>query len=90
MLRRQNTEIIENLKSEVDSQSTKEEKHGQTQRPARTVLERKLPLVHEIKEEKEEIKHEVIINTPNNQLDLEIIFWGIERTQRTKKLKKQE
>lgn len=64
----------------MDSKSTKEEKLGQTPRLLKTVLKKKLSLVYGIKEEKEEIRDELIINTLNDQLYLEIIFWCIERT----------
>ena len=63
----------------MDSKSTKEENLGQTPRLLKTVLKRKLSLVYGIKEEKEEIRDELIINTLNDQLYLEIIFWCIER-----------
>ena len=63
----------------MDSKSIKEEKLGQTPRLLKTVLKKKMSLVYGIKEEKEEIRDELIINTLNDQLYLKIIFWCIER-----------
>ena len=64
--------IIEDLKSEVDSLSTKIEKLEKLQDQQEQYSRRNCLLVHRIVEEKEEITDEVIINTLNEKLDLDI------------------
>ena len=63
--------IIEDLKSEVDSLSTKIEKLEKLQDQQEQYSRRNCLLVHGIAEEKEEKTDEVIINTLNEKLDLE-------------------
>ena len=81
--------IIEDIKSEVDSLSTKIEKleklqdHQQEQNSRRNSL-----LVHGTAEEKEETTDEVIINALNEKLDLDITLRDTERTNRIGKPKK--
>ena len=82
--------IIQDLKSEVDSLSTKVEKleelqYQQEQYSRRNCLlvpwnYNSFMLVHGIAEEKEEITDEAIINTLNKKLDLEMILRDMERT----------
>ena len=62
----------EDLKLEVDSLSTKIEKLVKRQDQQEQYSRRKCLLVHGIAEEKEEITDEVIINTLNEKLDLDI------------------
>ena len=80
--------IIEDLKSEVDSLSTKIEKLEKLQDQQEQYSRRNCLLVHGIAEEKEEITDEVIINTLNEKLDLDITLWDLERTQRIRQPKK--
>ena len=82
--------IIQDLKSEVDSLSAKVEKREELQYQKEQYSRRNcllvpwnynsFMLVHGIAEEKEKITDEVIINTLNKKLDLEIILRDIERT----------
>ena len=71
--------IIEDLKSEVDSLSTKIEKLEKLQDQQEQYSRRNCLLVHGIAEQKEEITDEVIINTLNGKLDLEIKLRDIDR-----------
>ena len=71
--------IIEDLKSEVDSLSTKIEKVERHQDQQKQYSRRNYLLVLGIAEEKEEITDEVIINTLNEILDLEMKLRYIER-----------
>ena len=80
--------IIEDLKSEVDSLSTKIEKLEKLQDQQEQYSRRNCLLIHGIAEEKEEITDEVIINTLNEKLDLDISLRDIERTHRIGELKK--
>ena len=64
--------IIQDLKSEVDSLSTKVEKLEKLQDQQEQYSRRNCLLVHEIAEEEEEITDEVLINTVNEKLDLQI------------------
>ena len=80
--------IIEDLKSEVDSLSTKIEKLEKLQDQQEQYSRRNCLLVHGIAEEKEEITDEVIINTLNEKLDLDITLCDIERMHRIGELKK--
>ena len=72
--------ITEDLKSEVDGLSTKIEKLEKLQDQQEQYSRRNCLLVHGIAAEKEEIKDEVIINTLNEKLDLDITLREIERT----------
>ena len=74
--------IIEDLKSEVDSLSTKIEKLEKLQDQQEQYSRRNCLLVHGIAEAKEEITDEVIINALNEKLDLEIKLRDIDRTHR--------
>ena len=56
----------------MDSLSTKVEKLEQLQDQQEQYSRRKCLLVHQIAEEKEEVTDEVIINTLNEKLDLQI------------------
>ena len=80
--------IIEDLKSEVDSLSTKIEKIEKLQDQQEQYSRRNCLLVHGIAEEKEEITDEVIINTLNEKLDLGIKLREIDRTHRIGESKK--
>ena len=80
--------IIEDLKSKVDSLSTKIEKLEKLQDQQEQYSRRNCLLVHGIAEEKEEITDEVIINTLNEKLDLEIKLRDIGRTHRIGEPKK--
>ena len=71
--------IIEDLKSEVDSPSTKVEKLEKLEDQQEQYSRRNCLLIHGIAEEKEEIPDEVIINTLNEKLDLEIALRDIKR-----------
>ena len=72
--------VIEDLKSEVDSLPTKIEKFEELQDQQEQYSRRNCPLVHGIAEEKEEITDEVIINTLNEKLYLEIKLQDLDRT----------
>ena len=72
----------------MDSLSTKIEKLEKLQDQQEQYSRRNSLLVHEIAEEKEEITDEVIINTLNETLDLEIKLRDINRTHRIGELKK--
>ena len=72
--------IIEDLKSEVDSLSTKIEKLEKIRGQQEQYSRMKCLLVHGIAEEKEKITDEVIINTLNEKLDLDITLRDLERT----------
>ena len=74
--------IIQDLKSEVDSLSTKVEKLEKRQDQQEQYSRRNCLLAHGIGEEKEEITDEVITNTLNEKLDLEITLQDIERMHR--------
>ena len=74
--------IIQDLKSEVDSLSTKVEKLDKLQDQQEQYSRRNSLLVHSIAEEKGEITDEVIINTLNKKLDLQITLRDIDRTHR--------
>ena len=80
--------IIEDLKSEVDSLSTKIEKLEKLQGQEEQYSRRNCLLVHVIAEEKEEITNEMIINTLNEKLDLDITLQDIKRTHRIGEHKK--
>ena len=80
--------IIEDLKSEVDSLSTKIEKLEKLQDQQEQYSRGDCLLVHGTAKEKEEITDEVIINTLNEKLDLEIKLQDIERTHRIGEPKK--
>ena len=80
--------IIEDLKSEVDSLSTKIEKLEKLQDQQEQYSRRNCLLIHRIAEEKEGIIDEGIINTLNKKLDLDITLRDIERTHRIGELKK--
>ena len=71
--------IIQDLKSEVDSLSTKIEKLEKLQDQQEQYSRRNSLLVHSIAEEKGEITDEVIINTLNEKLDLQITLRDIDR-----------
>ena len=74
------------LKSEIVSLSAKSEKLQKLQGKQEQYSGRNL--VHRIAEEKEEITDEVIINTLNDKLDLEITLRDIEKTHRIEEPKK--
>ena len=80
--------IIQDLKSEVDSLSTKVEKLEKLQDQQEQYSRRNCLLVHGIAEEKEEITDEVIINILNEKLDPEITLQYIEKTHRIGEPKK--
>ena len=80
--------IIQDLKSEVDSLSTKVEKLEKRQDQQEQYSRRNCLLAHGIGEEKEEITDEVITNTLNEKLDLEITLQDIERMHRIGELEK--
>ena len=80
--------ITEDLKSEVDSLSTKIEKVEKLQDQQEQYSRRNCLLVHRIVEEKEEITDEVIINTLNEKLDLDITLWDLERIHRIRESKR--
>ena len=80
--------ITEDLKSEVDSLSTKIEKLEKLQDQQEQYSRRNCLLVHGIAKEKEEITDEVIINTLYEKLDLDITSWDLERTHRIGERKK--
>ena len=71
MRKTEQRKIIEDIKSELDSLSTKIEKLEKLQDQQEQYSRRNCLLVHGIAEEKEEITDEVIINTLNKKLDLE-------------------
>ena len=72
--------IIEDLKSEVDSLSTTIEKLEKFQDQQEQYSGRNCLLIHGIAEQKEEITDEVIVNTLNKKLDLDITLQDIEKT----------
>ena len=74
--------IIQDLKSEVDSLSTKIEKLEKLQDQQEQYSRRNCLLVHGIAEEKEEMTDEVIINSLNEKLDLGIKLRDIDITHR--------
>ena len=80
--------IIEDIKSEVDSLSTKIEKLEKLQGQEEQHSRRNCLLVHVIAEEKEEITNEMIINTLNDKLDLDITLQDIKRTHQIREPKK--
>ena len=80
--------IIEDLKSEVDSLSTKIEKPEKLQDQQEQHSRRNWLLVHDMAEEREETTDEVIINNLNEKLDLDITLQDIDRTHRIREPKK--
>ena len=78
--------IIEDVKSGVDSLSTKIEKLEKLQDQQEQNSRRDCLLIHGIAEEKKEIIDDVIVNTLIGKLDLDITLWDIERTHRIGKL----
>ena len=80
--------IIQDLKSEVDSLSTKVEKLEKLEDQNEQYSRRNCLLVHGIAEEKEEITDEVIINTRNEKFVLQVTLRDIERTHRIGEPKK--
>ena len=64
------------------SLSTKIGKLEKVQHQQQHYSRRNCLLVHGIAEKKEEITDEVIINTLNEKLDLDITLWDIDRTHR--------
>ena len=88
MRKTEQRKIIEDIKSELDSLSTKIEKLEKLQDQQEQYSRRNCLLVHGIAEEKEEITDEVIINTLNEKLDLDITLWDLERTHRIGEPKK--
>ena len=80
MRKTEQRKIIEDIKSELDSLSTKIEKLEKLQDQQEQYSRRNCLLVHGIAEEKEEITDEVIINTLNEKLDLDITLRDLERT----------
>ena len=70
--------IIQDLKPGVDSLSNKVEKLEKLQNQQEQYSRRNCLLAHGIAEEKEEITDEVIINSLNEKLDLEITLRDIE------------
>ena len=72
--------IIEDLKSKVDSLSTKIEKPEKIRDQQEQYSRMNCLLVHGIAEEKEKITDEVIINTLNEKLDQDITLRDLERT----------
>ena len=80
--------VIEDLKSEVDNLSTRIEKLEKLQDQQEQYSRRNCLLVHGIAEEKKEITDEVIINTINETLDLDITLRDLQRTHRIGKPKK--
>ena len=74
--------IIEDLKSEVDSLSTKIGKLEKLQHQQQQYSRRNCLLVHGIAEEKEEITDEVTINALNEKLDQDITLRDIDRMHR--------
>ena len=88
MRKTEQRKIIEDIKSELDSLSTKIEKLEKLQDQQEQYSRRNCLLVHRIVEEKEEITDEVIINTLNEKLDLDITLRNLERTHRIGERKK--
>ena len=82
--------MMEDLRSEVDRMSTKIEKLEKLQDQQEQCSRRNCLLVHGIAEEKEEITDEVITNTINEKLDLDIALQNIERMHRIGELKELE
>ena len=80
--------VIEDLKSEMDSLPTRIEKLEKLQDRPEQYSRRNCLLVHGIAEEKKEITDEVIINTINETLDLDITLRDLQRTHRIGKPKK--
>ena len=80
--------IIQDLRSKVDSLWIKVEKLEKFQDQEEQYSRRNCLLVHEIEEEKDEITDEVIINTLNEKLDLQITLRDTERTHRIGEPKK--
>ena len=74
----------------MDSLSTKIEKLEKLQGKQEQHSRRNHLLVHGIAEEKQEIADEVIINTLNDKLDLEITLRYMQRTRRIGEPKKLE
>ena len=72
----------------MDSLSTTIEKLEKFQDQQEQYSRRNCLLIHGIAEEKEEITDEVIINTLNEKLDLDITLWDIKRTHQIGELKK--
>ena len=72
--------IIEDLKSEVDSLSTKIEKPEKIRDQQEQYSRMNCLRVHGIAEEKEKITDEVIINTLHEKLDQDITLRDLERT----------
>ena len=70
MRKTEQRKIIEDIKSELDSLSTKIEKLEKLQDQQEQYSRRNCLLVHGIAEEKEEITDEVIINTLYQKLNL--------------------
>ena len=88
MRKTEQRKIIEDIKSELDSLSTKIEKLEKLQDQQEQYSRRNCLLVHGIAEEKEEITDEVIINTLNEKLDLDVTSRVLERTHRIAESKK--
>ena len=80
--------IIEDLKSDVDSLSTEIEKLEKLEDQQQQYSRRNYPLVNRIVEEKEEITDEVIINTLNETLYLDISLWDLEKPIELENVKK--
>ena len=80
--------IIEDLKSDVDSLSTEIEKLEKLKDQQQQYSRRNYPLVNRIVEEKEEITDEVIINTLNETLYLDISLWDLEKPIELENVKK--
>ena len=72
----------------MDSLSTKIEKLEKLQGQEEQYSRRNCLLVHVIAEEKEEITNEMIINTLNDKLDLDITLQDIKRTHQIRAPKK--
>ena len=82
MRKTEQRKIIEDIKSELDSLSTKIEKLEKLQDQQEQYSRRNCLLVHGIAEEKEEITDEVTINALNEKLDQDITLRDIDRTHR--------
>ena len=89
MRKTEQRKIIEDIKSELDSLSTKIEKLEKLQDQQEQYSRRNCLFIHGIAKEKEEIIDEVIINTLNEKLHLNITLQDTEKVHRIREPKKE-
>ena len=88
MRKTEQRKIIEDIKSELDSLSTKIEKLEKLQDQQEQYSRRNCLFIHGIAKEKEEIIDEVIIDTLNEKLHLNITLQDTEKVHRIREPKK--